>query len=325
MSPPLEMATTYTRPADGPYVDGDSVYTRADNPHSDIARARSGAAGMPWSNTFDGACTQNYSYAFASGMMAASSIILAHSAPLQVILPHDIYHGVPVSLARVSRRRIPSTRLEIGHTMTDLPVITSHLPYCILKDEVRIMRVDLMDPTALEGALAADSESDVIVWMETPSNPLCHVLDIEATCELVNHVRSDATTVVDSTLVPPTLTAASARGRSTKCFGGHSDVLLGVVGSSVDRAWASTGPSSEASSNLCWWGRFRNRFLAYITRFAHVSNQSYATVRNGNALGKISTGTRIGETRQLPWFAVAPKSCNSQPTDATRVWRCIQC
>jgi cystathionine gamma-synthase len=99
MSPPLEMATTYSRPADGPYSDGDSVYTRADNPTRILLEREVERLECYGRTRSPDAGTQNYSYAFASGMMAASSIILAHSAPLQVILPHDLYHGVPVSPA----------------------------------------------------------------------------------------------------------------------------------------------------------------------------------------------------------------------------------
>ena len=42
------------------------------------------------------------SCAFASGMMAASSIVLAHQAPLTVLLPQDLYHGVTVSKSTCS-------------------------------------------------------------------------------------------------------------------------------------------------------------------------------------------------------------------------------
>ena len=32
LSPPLEFATTFTRPAEGPYEEGDAIYSRLDNP-----------------------------------------------------------------------------------------------------------------------------------------------------------------------------------------------------------------------------------------------------------------------------------------------------
>ena len=97
LSPALEMATTYVRPAAGPYQTGDSIYTRCDNPtrmllEREVERLECRGRAMPEINK---SC---YSFAFSSGMMAASSIILAHEAPLTVILHKDLYHGVPVSV-----------------------------------------------------------------------------------------------------------------------------------------------------------------------------------------------------------------------------------
>ena len=92
MSPPLHMATTYTRPAAGPYRPEDSIYIREDNPTRVLLEkemARIECHGRDFEKAV--------SCAFASGMMAASSIVLAHEAPLVVILPRDLYHGVPVS------------------------------------------------------------------------------------------------------------------------------------------------------------------------------------------------------------------------------------
>jgi cystathionine gamma-synthase len=224
MSPALHMATTYARPADGPYRDGDSKYTRMDNPtrlllEREMARLETHGKSVESTTTIDNAGLDNSVVtccAFASGMMAASSIVLAHTAPLHVIFPVDLYHGVPTVLTDVFSR--------FG---------------------VVVKRVDLTNLKALESALSClPEESDAIVWIETPSNPLCHVLDIEATCDLVRRVRSNTTTVVDSTLAPPTLTQPLLLGAdfvlhsATKYLGGHSDVLLGVVTASP---WTQRG------------------------------------------------------------------------------------
>lgn len=223
MSPALHMATTYTRPSSGPYRPSDSKYTRMDNStrlllEREMARLEthgrtSQMAESSSSTTF---CERNNrdaaavatSCAFASGMMAVSSIVLAHTAPLHVILPLDLYHGVSTVLMDIFSR---------FHVMVE--------------------RVDLRNPAALESVLGSLSEeTDVIVWIETPSNPLCHVIDIEATCDLVQRIRkSNTTTVVDSTLAPPVVTQPLHFGAdlvlhsATKFLGGHSDVLLGVV------------------------------------------------------------------------------------------------
>lgn len=93
MSPPIHMASTYARPAQGPYREEDFVYSRMDNPtrlllEKEVARLECHGRQVD---------TEAVSCAFASGMMAASSIVLAHQAPLTVLLPRDLYHGVTVS------------------------------------------------------------------------------------------------------------------------------------------------------------------------------------------------------------------------------------
>lgn len=97
LAPALEMATTYTRPADTRYREDHSIYGREDNPtrrllELEIAKLECHGKAIPPGEELPKAC------AFASGMMAASAIILAHQLPLRVILPTDLYMGVPVRM-----------------------------------------------------------------------------------------------------------------------------------------------------------------------------------------------------------------------------------
>lgn len=50
-------------------------------------------------------------FAFSSGMMAASSIILAHSTPISIILPKDVYYGVTTFAVNVFSRH----NVEVEH------------------------------------------------------------------------------------------------------------------------------------------------------------------------------------------------------------------
>jgi cystathionine gamma-synthase len=220
MSPPIHMATTYARPADGPYKEGDSIYIRADNPtrlllETEIAQLECHGRDLPISADSATCC------AFSSGMMAASSIILCHSAPMKVLLPKDLYHGVPTMLHEVF------SRFQVSVEPVD-------------------MTTNALD---LEKKLAQVAEgSDIIVWMETPSNPLCQIVDVATICQVVEMYRNETsrkvTTVVDSTLAPPPLTQPLHLGAdlvmhsATKYLGGHSDVLLGVVSCSP---WTERG------------------------------------------------------------------------------------
>jgi len=214
MSPPIHLASTYVRPAPGPYGENDSAYSRMDNPtrlllEREIAR-------LECFDGKEGDADSAICCAFSSGMMAATSIVLAHSSPLRVLLPRDLYHGVPTVLADVFDR--------FGVTTT---------------------RVDMQDASAVRHAVAdCPDGGDVIVWIETPSNPLCQVIDIQALCDELRKSETKVTTVVDSTLAPPTITQPLLLGADivmhsgTKGLSGHSDALLGVTCSSP---WTERG------------------------------------------------------------------------------------
>src|SRR5437762_7696172 len=92
-----------------------------------------------------------------------------------------------------------------------------------------------------------------LVWIESPSNPLLKVVDIAALAEIARNGKALA--VVDNTLASPYLQQPLRLGAdlvvhsTTKYLGGHSDVLGGFVGTSVDDVaerlallQAATGP-----------------------------------------------------------------------------------
>jgi len=95
---------------------------------------------------------------------------------------------------------------------------------------------------------SSNERRNVIVWMETPSNPKCEVVDIRAVCEAIRSSRDrwedvlNVTTVVDGTMASPVLTRPLELGADvsfhsgTKYLGGHSDALLGTVTVSPETA-----------------------------------------------------------------------------------------
>jgi len=278
LSPSLEFATTYTRPADGNYNSKSSsnnnhnddddllghdnnsnnnnksyVYTRQCNPtrlrlETTVAQLELfGGNNNSNNNALDNDNT-DYSAlitcAFSSGMMAASSLIMAHKMPLTVLLPQDLYHGVSTVLVDVFHERWGVTVQHVDMTNVDT-----------LKDSL------LKAVTTSSSNKHCNQEKNpgsIMVWMESPSNPKCHVLDIARICEMVNNdVRSSLrredtngpsiTTVVDSTLAPPpvvqqplTLGVDVVVHSGTKYMGGHSDVLLGLTTASP---WTQQGRS----------------------------------------------------------------------------------
>ncbi len=90
--------------------------------------------------------------------------------------------------------------------------------------------VDLGDPAALDATWPDDA---VLVWLETPTNPLLTCIDIEAVADVAH--RHGGRCVVDNTFATPYLQRPLEHGAdavvhsTTKYLGGHSDVIGGFV------------------------------------------------------------------------------------------------
>jgi cystathionine gamma-synthase len=98
-----------------------------------------------------------------------------------------------------------------------------------------IAPVDLTDPAAVE---AAWQPSTKLVWIESPSNPLLRIADIEAVAGIAH--EHGGLCVVDNTFATPYLQQPLSLGAdavvhsATKYLGGHSDVVGGGVLTSDD-------------------------------------------------------------------------------------------
>jgi cystathionine gamma-synthase len=137
---------------------------------------------------------------FASGMAATHALLTAHcKAGDHVILPLDLYGGTYRLLDKVL------ARFGLAYDM-----------------------VDQTDIGALERAVRDET---ALIWVETPSNPLLHVVDVEA----VVARKGAAIVAVDNTFATPAvqrpleLGADAVVHSTTKYLGGHSDVIGGAV------------------------------------------------------------------------------------------------
>jgi cystathionine gamma-synthase len=137
---------------------------------------------------------------FSSGMAATHALITAHcDAGDRVLLPSDLYGGTYRLLDKVL------TRFGLRYDM-----------------------VDQTDLDALEAALTPETR---LIWVETPTNPLLNVVDVEA----VVARSGDALVAVDNTFATPIvqrpleLGADAVVHSATKYLGGHSDVVGGAV------------------------------------------------------------------------------------------------
>jgi cystathionine gamma-synthase len=137
---------------------------------------------------------------FSSGMAATHALITAHcSAGDHVILPRDLYGGTYRLVDKVL------TRFGLEYDM-----------------------VDQTDLDALERALRPET---TLIWVETPTNPLLNVVDVEQ----VVARKQGAIAAVDNTFATPVvqrpleLGADAVVHSATKYLGGHSDVVGGAA------------------------------------------------------------------------------------------------
>jgi cystathionine gamma-synthase len=100
MSPPLSLATTYTRPPSGIYEDSHHVYARDTNPTKSMLEQTVASlechGGGDEQDAVSATCC-----AFSSGMAGVNAIITAHGSSTTVLIPFDLYHGVYTLLVDV--------------------------------------------------------------------------------------------------------------------------------------------------------------------------------------------------------------------------------
>lgn len=141
-------------------------------------------------------------FAFASGLAASSTVLelLDHSS--HIVASDDLYGGTYRLFERVRRR---SAGLDVSYA-------------------------DLSKP---ENFAAAIKPSTRMVWIETPTNPLLKLVDIEAIQKLAK--AHNIIVVVDNTFSSPWIQRPLELGAdivvhsATKYINGHSDVIGGVV------------------------------------------------------------------------------------------------
>ena len=141
-------------------------------------------------------------FAFASGMAAIATMLELFPAGANIIAMDDVYGGTFRLFERV---RKSSANLSFTY-------------------------VDLTKPENLESAITPETK---LVWIETPTNPLLKVVDIEAVAKIAH--KHGLTLGCDNTFASPycqrplDLGADIVMHSATKYLGGHSDVIGGVL------------------------------------------------------------------------------------------------
>ena len=148
-------------------------------------------------------------FSFASGLGAETTLLLTLRPGDHVVLADDVYGG--------------------------------HLPAAV--EGARRVGSHVLDrrPRRSRGAAAERmTGSTELVWIETPSNPLLKIVDIEAVSALAH--EHGARVVVDNTFATPALQRPLGLGADavvhsvTKYIGGHSDLIGGAIVTS-DEEW----------------------------------------------------------------------------------------
>jgi len=141
-------------------------------------------------------------FAFASGMAATSTVLELLDAGSHVVAMHDLYGGSYRLFENVRRR-------SAGHTFSF---------------------VDLSQPGTLEGALRPETR---LVWVETPTNPLLKLVDLETIARIAR--ERGLISVCDNTFASPFTQHPLDHGfdivvhSTTKYLNGHSDSLGGAA------------------------------------------------------------------------------------------------
>jgi cystathionine gamma-lyase len=141
-------------------------------------------------------------FAFASGLAAIATVLELLDTGAHIVATDDIYGGTFRLLERVRKR-------SAG------------------------LKVDFADFTDLAAVEAAIQPETRMLWVETPTNPLLKVVDLEAIAALAK--RRDLITVADNTFCSPYIQRPLELGfdivvhSTTKYLNGHSDMVGGVA------------------------------------------------------------------------------------------------
>ncbi len=141
-------------------------------------------------------------FAFASGMAASSTVLELLDAGSHIVAMHDLYGGTYRLFERVRKR---SANLSTTFT-------------------------DLSNPENFEKAITPNTK---MLWVETPTNPLLQIVDLQAIAAIAR--KRGLISVCDNTFASPWIQRPLELGfdivvhSTTKYLNGHSDVIGGAA------------------------------------------------------------------------------------------------
>jgi len=141
-------------------------------------------------------------YAFASGLAGIATILDLFDSGAHIIASDDLYGGSYRLFKRVRER---SAGLKFSF-------------------------VDMSDPARIEAAIRPETK---LIWIETPSNPMLKLIDLDAVARIAR--QHGVLAAADNTFATPVVQRPIEHGfhmvmhSATKYLNGHSDMVGGVV------------------------------------------------------------------------------------------------
>jgi len=177
--------------------DSGYIYSRAANPN----RTSLENVLAKLENGADAAC-------FSSGNAAGMAVFQSLDPGTHVIAPDDMYHGLRNQLKNLFAGILTFDFIDVN----DAAVLNAHI-----------------------------KPNTGLIWIETPSNPLLKITDIKQVVSIAKH--NNIKVVCDNTFATPICQQPLALGAdlvmhsSTKYFGGHSDLMGGVLITADKSEW----------------------------------------------------------------------------------------
>lgn len=179
--------------------------------------------------------------AFSSGIAAALAVLQSLDPGDHIILPEDIYAG--------NRKMVNDIMIRWG------------------------LDVDFINMTSLDNIEEHIKPKTKLIWIETPSNPMMRITDIEGVVSLAK--SHQIRTLADNTWPTPVNQLPLQHGvdivlhSTSKYFGGHSDILGGALIAKQDDDWFKRIRNIQQmggavpSPQDCWMLSRSTRTLAY--------------------------------------------------------------
>ena len=182
---------TSTYVQDAPGVHQGYEYARTQNPTREVLEANLASL----ENAKYGRC-------FSSGMSASETVIKMLRPGDEIICTSDLYGGTFRMFTKIFE--------EFG---------------------LKFTFADMKDASSIEAGVTARTK---LIWVETPTNPMMNIIDIAAVAQIAR--KCGALLTVDNTFASPCLQNPLDLGADivmhsvTKFINGHSDVIMGFLG-----------------------------------------------------------------------------------------------